>query len=218
MIECIFAKLFLKNGNKIILHKKDGRVCEVAFIKGLDIKFKGKNSTVEIWEPYNFVKKFGYQKSKISVDGDNNYIVFKSTKQSIRSIRLFGLKHNNKVIIGENFYSTGLLKIEFANLSNMTLNIGDNCMFGQGVSIMLSDCHTIKDITTGQQINKPKHGVTIGNKVWLARDVKILKDVSIGDNTVVATGSVVTKSFSDNNVLLAGIPARVVKSNIDWEK
>lgn len=218
MIECIFAKLFLKNGNKIILHKKDGRVCEVGYIKGLDIRFKGKNSTVEIWEPYNFVKKFGYQKSKISVDGDNNYIVFKSTKQSIRSIRLFGLKHNNKVIIGENFYSTGLLKIEFANLSNMTLNIGDNCMFGQGVSIMLSDCHTIKDITTGQQINKPKHGVTIGNKVWLARDVKILKDVSIGDNTVVATGSVVTKSFSENNVLLAGIPAKIVKSNIDWER
>ncbi len=62
-----------------------------------------------------------------------------------------------------------------------------------------------------------KKGITIGNHVWLARDVKIFKDVSIADNTVVANGSVVTKSFDKENVLLGGCPAKILKENINWE-
>ena len=50
-----------------------------------------------------------------------------------------------------------------------------------------------------------------------ARDVKIFKDVSIADNTVVANGSVVTKSFDKENVLLGGCPAKILKENINWE-
>lgn len=213
----IFSKLFIRNGNKIILHKKNGKSCEVPFLNGLDIKFKGKNSTVEIWEPYNFVKKFGSKKSKIHINGDDNYISIRNTKYSVNSMRISGIKNNNKVLIGENFFSTGHLHIEFAQCSNLTLTIGDNCMFGQGVNIMLSDCHSIFDITTKERINKPKRGISIGNKVWLARDVRVLKDVSIGDNTVVSTRSIVNKSCFENNVILAGIPAKVVKNNITWK-
>ena len=212
----ILSKLFVRNGNKIILHKKNGKICEVAFLIGLDIKFRGKNSTVEIWEPYKFVKKFGSKKSKIYIDGDDNYIRIKNTKHSIYSLRILGLNNNNKVFIGENFFSTGNLQVEFAKCSDLSLSIGDNCMFGQGVNIMLDDFHKIMDLTSGEQINKPKKGIFIGNNVWLARDVRVLKDVSIADNTVVATGSIVTKSSFDNNVILAGIPAKVVKNNITW--
>lgn len=212
-----FSKLFVRNGNKIILHKKNGKVCEVAFINGLDIRFMGKNSIVEIWEPCKFVKKFGSKRSKIYVNGDSNYISIKRTKFSIYSLRISGMKNNNKLMIGENFFSTGDMHIEFANRSNLTLNIGNDCMFGQGVNIMLDDCHKIYDLTSGVQINKPQKGICIGNKVWLARDVRVLKDVSIADNTVVATGSVVSKSSIENNVILAGIPARKVKENITWK-
>lgn len=213
----LFSKLFIRNGNKIILHKKNGKVCEVAFISGLDIKFKGKNSTVEIWEPYKFVKIFGSKKSKIYIVGDDNYIRIKNTKHSIYSLRISGIQNNNKICIGENFFSTGYLHIEFGKQSGLNLSIGDGCMFGQGVNIMLNDCHKIMDLTSGEQINKPKKGIFIGNNVWLARDVRILKDISIADNTVVATGSIVTKSSFENNVILAGIPAKVVKNNITWK-
>lgn len=213
----LFSKIFIKRGNKIIVHKKDGRTKEVAFLNGLDVRFKGKNSTVEIWEPCNFVKKFGPNRSKIYIDGDNNHVEIKSTKYSIRSLRLSGIKDNNNVQIGKDFYSTGNLHIEFGRCSNIDLKIGDACMFGQGVSLMLYDCHKILDVTTGEQINKPKTGINIGDRVWLARDVRVLKDVSISDDTVVATGSVVTKSCSENNVILAGVPAKVVKNNISWK-
>lgn len=212
----LFSKLFIRNGNKIILHKKNGSVKEVLFLNGLDIKFKGKNSTVEIWEPYKFEKKFGAKKSKIIIKGDDNYISIKNTNRSIYSLRISGINNNNKLLIGENFFSTGYLHIEFADCSNLTLTIGDNCMFGQGVNIMLSDFHSILDMATGERINKPKKGISIGNKVWLAREVRVLKDISIADETIVATRSVVNKSCTESNVILAGIPAKIVKRGITW--
>lgn len=40
----------------------------------------------------------------------------------------------------------------------------------------------------------------------------------ISDNSVVGFGSVVTKKFKDSNVILAEVPARVVKCNINWDR
>ena len=63
-----------------------------------------------------------------------------------------GLKDNNKVIIGENLYSTGVTKFEFAGESNLELNIGNDCMFGQNVKFMLGDYHySIYDIKSNVQ-------------------------------------------------------------------
>ena len=44
-----------------------------------------------------------------------------------------------------------------------------------------------------------------------------MKDVKISRNSVVAYGSLVTKKFEQENVLLAGIPAKIVKENIYWK-
>jgi len=44
----------------------------------------------------------------------------------------------------------------------------------------------------------------------------ILKGVTIGDNSIIAAGSVVTKDVP-NNCLVAGNPAKIIKENIDWE-
>ena len=50
--------------------------------------------------------------------------------------------------------------------------------------------------------------VIIGNNVWLGSNVKVLKGVSIGDNSIISAGSVVTKSVP------GGIPAKVIKDII----
>ncbi|GLK81687.1 hypothetical protein GCM10008174_34280 [Methylopila turkensis] len=57
-------------------------------------------------------------------------------------------------------------------------------------------------------------GVTIGDGVWIGANVVVTDGCSIGANTIVAAGSVVTKSFGDN-LLIAGNPARVIRSRID---
>lgn len=51
--------------------------------------------------------------------------------------------------------------------------------------------------------------------VWLGEGCKILKGVSLGDNVIVSTGAIVTKAFA-GNVLIGGIPAKILKQNVRW--
>ena len=62
-------------------------------------------------------------------------------------------------------------------------------------------------------IGKP---VTIGNNVWITTNVTLLPGVTIGDNTIIGAGSVVTRDIP-SNVFAAGNPCRVIKE-INFDK
>lgn len=62
--------------------------------------------------------------------------------------------------------------------------------------------------------------IRIGNNVWLPMNIIVLPGVSIGDNSVIGSGSVVTKDIPAN-VLAAGNPAKVIRNinrNYEWWK
>ena len=84
----------------------------------------------------------------------------------------------------------------------------------RNVKILDSDWHTIYDIT-GECINPPEP-IIIGDNVWLGINSIILKGVTRGDNAIVAAGSVVTKNVPPNSIV-AGNPAKVIKTNIYWD-
>jgi acetyltransferase-like isoleucine patch superfamily enzyme len=88
-------------------------------------------------------------------------------------------------------------------------------MFGQNVQFMLGDWHSIYN-SDGICSNVSQKGIRVGDNVWIARNSTIMKDVSIPSGSVVALGSVVTKEFDEPNVIIAGIPAKIVKHNISW--
>lgn len=52
--------------------------------------------------------------------------------------------------------------------------------------------------------------IKVGNNVWIGGNVTVLLGVSIGDNVVIGTGSVVTKDIP-SNVIVVGNPCRVIK-------
>lgn len=56
--------------------------------------------------------------------------------------------------------------------------------------------------------------IYIGNNVWIGESARICKGVTIGDNSIVAANSVVTKNVPPN-CIVAGNPAKIVKRNID---
>ena len=90
--------------------------------------------------------------------------------------------------------------------------IGDNCMFGAGTVILDSDFHSA---SLNPTIRRRQEGavdvpVIIGNNVWVGRNAIILKGVHIGDNSIIAAGSIVTKSVPSNEVW-GGNPARFIK-------
>ena len=92
--------------------------------------------------------------------------------------------------------------------SAQSIRIGDNCMFAANVIISDSDWHGIYNRIRPFRCTKP---VVIENNVWLGERVIVMKGVTIGENSVVGAGSVVTKNIPLNTVA-AGNPARVIKT------
>jgi len=87
------------------------------------------------------------------------------------------------------------------------IHLGKSFLFAPGVKLISAN----HDMTNNGKsiIGKP---IIIGDNVWLGADVIILPEVEIGDNCIVGAGSVVTKSFQEKNLLIAGNPARIIKN------
>ena len=78
-----------------------------------------------------------------------------------------------------------------------------------------TDFHKVIDRNSGQRLNDDLD-VVIGSDCWIGRNVSIGKGVHIASNSVIGNNSVVTKCFTESNVLIAGNPATIKKTNIDW--
>lgn len=104
-----------------------------------------------------------------------------------------------------------------------TINIGNNCGFsgtviGAFMSVILKDnvrCGANTLITDSDWHLNDKRSVApepilINDNVWLGEGVKVLKGVTIGENTIIGAGSIVTSDIPAN-VIAAGNPCRVIK-------
>lgn len=90
------------------------------------------------------------------------------------------------------------------------ISIGDNCAISHDFTVMDSNVHFLNG-------SKKTEGVIIHDNVWIGTRVTILSGVEVGRGSVIAAGSVVTKSVPEN-VVVAGNPAKVIKENIEWSK
>lgn len=96
------------------------------------------------------------------------------------------------------------------------IEIYDDCMLANNIEIRTVDSHSIIDSNTGQKIN-PAKNVILQSHVWVGAHVIILKRVTISSNSVIGTSSVVTNSIP-GNCIAAGIPAKVIKTGINWKR
>ncbi len=91
--------------------------------------------------------------------------------------------------------------------------IGRHTLIGINVEIYDSDFHELSPAK--RKLGSAKTAkVNIEENVWLGSNVKVLKGVTIGRNSIIANGSIVTKSIPEN-VLAAGTPAEIKKYEID---
>lgn len=93
------------------------------------------------------------------------------------------------------------------------LEIGNDCNLSTNVSFFTHDgSNTVLEHLGYTKPGFRKYGkIVIGNNVFIGANATFLPGVTIGDNVVVGTGSVVTKSFP-SNVVIAGNPAKVICS------
>ncbi|MGB0467669.1 MAG: sugar O-acetyltransferase [Pontibacterium sp.] len=126
----------------------------------------------------------------------------KSSKSVIEAP--FFCDYGYNIQVGKNFYANHQCII----LDAAEVIIGDNVMLGPGVQISTTE-HPLntEQRLQGLTIARPVH---IGDNVWIGMGAQILSGVSIGTNSVIAAGAVVTKDIAEN-VLAAGVPACVVR-------
>ncbi|SDL77074.1 acyltransferase [Chryseobacterium taihuense] len=112
--------------------------------------------------------------------------------------------------IGGKFLESGSgITADTQILCNKKITIGRDFLCAWGVLISDSDWHTI-----GGQSHQVD--VSIGDHVWIANNSSVLKGSVIGDNCIVAGQTkIINKTYAPNS-LIAGIPAKVVKSDVEW--
>jgi acetyltransferase-like isoleucine patch superfamily enzyme len=173
--------------------------------KSIRIKIVGNNNRIEIGKETRFenVSFYIYGNNHSFVVGDNCFI-----KGGIAWYEDDG----GKIVIGNN------TTIEYANLAltehGTKITIGNDCMFSYGIDFRTGDSHSIIEKDTKKRINYAKD-IVVMDHVWIGADVKVLKGVTIHKESVIATGSIVTSDIP-SNCIAGGIPAKVIKDNINW--
>lgn len=97
------------------------------------------------------------------------------------------------------------------------MEFGDEFLSSWNCQFMDSDTHAVEDVVTGEKTLSVK-SVSVGDHCWVGNNVKINKGVSLPNNTIVASNSLLTKDFTKEGeyCVLAGLPAKVIQRNKKW--
>jgi maltose O-acetyltransferase len=102
-----------------------------------------------------------------------------------------------------------IISNNIAIISIKKVLIGSNCQIGDFVSIYDTDFHDTNPRLRNLSLGETQE-VIIGSNVWLGSRVMVLKGVTIGDDTVVAAGAVVTRALPAG-VVAGGVPAKIIR-------
>lgn len=204
---------------KVLPFKK---AIKLPFFVSCYTKVKGVNKKTFIC---NFDKATRFM-SRIGIAGSGQGVI--STKRSAIYI-----KNGGKIIIegtvglSRNIYleaKGGVIKIGDGFKTNVNCHIasekssiiiGHDVVLGWDCCIKNCDGHRL--IVNGISIDNSKD-IVIGNHCWICSHSTILKGGYLGDDCVLAYGSILTKKISsESNILYGGIPARVIKDKVNWD-
>ena len=144
--------------------------------------------------------------------GVNNTIDVRSRLP--KDVRIFIYGNNHRLVIEEGVtFKQG--KVWFED-HDCEIRIGAGTTIEEAELSVAENGTKIIIGKSGQRINTAKD-IEIQNHVWLGYNVNINKGVIIEENSVVAGHSVVTKSVPSNSIV-AGLPAKVVKTGITWSR
>ncbi len=131
--------------------------------------------------------------------------LFGSIGQTFSITPPFYCDYGCHIFAGENLY----INADCTMLDCGTIHIGDNVLIATKVQIYTATHPTDPTIRlTGKELAAP---IRIGNNAWIGGGVIICPGVSIGENTTIGAGSVVTKDIP-SNAIAVGNPCRVIKS------
>lgn len=197
-----------KEVEKIIeLVKTNGESEFITSYPGITIQKTGTGNHVKIYEGTKFTNV------RLMLSSDCNISIGKS-KFGIINLAIWA-SEKTVVSIGSDFSCWGV-QIR-CHEPECEVRIGNDCMFSEEILIYPTDVHAIYDIFENTVLNQAKP-ILIGDHVWCGRRVSILKGVTIRNDVVIGMGAIVTKKFNENNIVVTGNPAEVVKRGVNWDR
>ncbi|ENU57530.1 Maltose O-acetyltransferase [Acinetobacter guillouiae MSP4-18] len=142
---------------------------------------------------------------------------FKKTNTALTYRCKFVTGYDGLIKIGNNTMLNGVCIVSYKKVV-----IGEECQIASSTIISDTDFHPVDPKLRSRQVKGEsfpfdsvgKQEIKIGNNVWIGWNCTILKGVEIGDDSIVAAGSVVLAGKYPNGSLIAGNPAKVIKSYI----
>ena len=196
----------LRNFLRIKKHGKGNCIdASCALLQKVDIRFYGDHNTV-IVEDFSVLKNVS-----MSISGSNNTVHIGPWCHLNRA-EFCTEDGNNSISIGEHTKIMG--QTHLAAIEGTKITIGQDCLFSSGVQVRTGDSHSMLDLQ-GKRIN-PSEDITIGDHVWMGTQTTCLKGAGVADHSVVGACALVTKKFTEANCALAGVPAKIVKRDVDW--
>lgn len=147
-------------------------------------------------------KQAGLMEGKGRIIGHNAQMGYYPSRGYFDTTFYLEARHKDAVIeLRQSFYNNGFTAVA----EHGRITVGDNCLIGARVSIINSDFHPLGIERRHSGGGKSKD-VRIGNNVFIGTGVSIMKGVTVGDNAVIANGSVVFDDVAANTVV-RGNPA-----------
>lgn len=165
--------------------------------------------------------------------GGNNRITIGKKSNFKGSIEFQG--GGNRVEIGANCNWRGKMVIKG---DNQTVSFGDHsttvevyllcqegcdvrigrwCMFSRKIEIRTTDAHSLIDRATGKRINDAR-SILIGDHVWIGVGALISKGTILPNDCIVGAASFVNGRFDEEGIAIAGVPARIVRRGVTWNR
>ncbi len=137
--------------------------------------------------------------------------LMKSVGTGVHLEPTFRCEFGMNITLGDNFFAN----YDCVMLDCSEIVIGNNVLFGPRVGVYTAN-HAADpwERANGACYTKPVH---IGNNVWIGAGAHINPGVTIGDNSIIGSGSVVTKDIPAN-VIAAGVPCRVIREITEADK
>ena len=184
-------------GNKII--------APCALLKKVEIRISGTGNRVYV-EDFSTLKN-----TAIYINGDNNTIHIGPWCTLINA-ELCIEDDGNRITLGEHTKILG--KTHLAAIEGTAITIGKDCLFSSDVHFRTGDSHSILDMQ-GRRINDSRD-IVLGDHVWVGTKSTCLKGAKVAAHSIIGACALVTGIFNTPHCALAGVPAKVVKTGVDW--
>lgn len=201
--------VFLRSYYRLRIPQKNKLIMGLKTILFAKFDIKGQNNSISLG------KGCTLRKTTIEISGSNNSVTFADNVKVYESLKIL-IESNNCVVKIENGATIGSAKIQLGEKETKVI-IGEDSMLSRDIVINTSDFHSIIDINSNVRIN-PAKDVKIGKHVWIGNGVYINKGAFIEDNCIVAAKSVVPGKDFEINSLIGGVPAKLIKTGINWDR